>query len=133
MLRQGKMRHFAGKGKREVTKKRVGRHSEAFREMALERMKHSDNISKLAQELGVNRGQLYYWRLRAKSLGHKQKAPPGDPRLAALQRDNEQLKRALADKTLEADFFAGALQKVAARRQQTSDAGETAFTTTSGT
>lgn len=127
------MRHFAGKGNREVNKKRVGRHSEAFRQMAVERMRHSDNIAKLAQELGVNRCQLYYWRQRAKSLTRKQKAPPEDPRLRALRRDNEQLKRALADKTLEADFFAGALQKVAARRQSKSAAGETASTTTSGT
>jgi len=127
------MRQFAGKGNREVTKKRVGRHAKAFREMAVERMKHTDNISELAQELGVSRGQLYYWRGRAKSLGGKQKAPPDDPRLTALRHDNELLKRALADKTLEADFFAGALQKVAARRQKASDAGETAFTTKSGT
>lgn len=132
-MRQEGLRHFAGKGNREVTKKRVGRHTEAFREMAVERMEHSDNISKLAAELGVNRGQLYSWRRRAKSLARKQKAPPGDPRLAALRRDNEQLKRALADKTLEADFFAAALQKIAARRQTNSAPGETASTITSGT
>ena len=101
--------------------------------MAVERMKHTDNISQLAQELGVNRCQLYYWRRRAQSLAGKQKAPPGDPRLAALRRDNEQLKRALADKTLEADFFVAALQKVAARRQTKSGPGETASTTKCGT
>lgn len=116
-----------------MNKKRVGRHSEAFRQVAVERMQHSDNISKLAQELGVNRCQLYYWRSRAKSLARKQKAPPGDPRLAALRRDNEQLRRALAEKMLEVDFFAGTLQKIAARRQTKSGPGETASTTTSGT
>ena len=93
-------------------------------------MKHADNIAKLAQELGVHRCQLYYWRRRAKSWDRKQKAPPEDPRLRALRRDNEQLKRALADKMIEADLFVGALQNVAARRQTKSDPGETVSTTT---
>jgi hypothetical protein len=43
-----------------------------------------------------------------------------------------QLKRLVADKTLEADFFKGALQKVEARRQNNKPAGETASTTKSG-
>ncbi|HLA09494.1 MAG TPA: hypothetical protein VJ023_02685 [Pyrinomonadaceae bacterium] len=34
-----------------------------------------------------------------------------------LRRENSKLKRALADKTLQVDFFKGALQKVEARRQ----------------
>ena len=37
----------------------------------------------------------------------------------------------LAEKTLEADFFKGALQKVEARRQKGSGSGETASTTRS--
>jgi hypothetical protein len=38
----------------------------------------------------------------------------------------------VADKTLEADFFKGALQKVEARRQNNKPTGETASTTKSG-
>ena len=43
-----------------------------------------------------------------------------------------QLKRVLVDKTLELDFFKGALQKVEARRRSNSGTGETASTTRSG-
>jgi hypothetical protein len=43
------------------------------------------------------------------------------------------LKRLLADKTLEVDFFKGALQKVEARRQRKGSSGEQASTTKSGT
>ena len=54
---------------------------------------------------------------------------PG-PRLQRKQvRD---LKRVLAEKTLEVDFFKGALQKIAARRQPNDGAGETASTTKCG-
>jgi hypothetical protein len=38
----------------------------------------------------------------------------------------------LADKTLELDFFKGALQKIEARRQQSEGSGEKASTTKSG-
>jgi len=39
------------------------------------------------------------------------------------------LKRLLAEKTMEVDFFKGALQKVAARRQKKGRTGEMASTT----
>jgi len=42
-----------------------------------------------------------------------------------------QLKRVLVDKTLEVDFFKGALQKVEARRQRTVSSGAKASTTKS--
>jgi hypothetical protein len=41
------------------------------------------------------------------------------------------LKRVLAEKTLELDFFKGALQKVEARRRNSGIAGERASTTKS--
>jgi hypothetical protein len=44
-----------------------------------------------------------------------------------------QLKRVLVDKTLEVDFFKGALQKVEARRQQSGLSGGKASTTKSKT
>jgi hypothetical protein len=45
-----------------------------------------------------------------------------------LRRKVKQLKRVLADKTLEVDFFKGALQKVEARRQRSGSSGATAST-----
>jgi hypothetical protein len=49
-----------------------------------------------------------------------------------LARENRLLKQALGEKTLEVDFFKGALQKVGARSQGNSKPGETASTTKSG-
>jgi len=102
--------------------------------MAVERMKQCDHIGNLARELGVNRCQLYYWRRQAESVaGPQRQAPPAVSGQSALQRQNEQLKKALAGKVLEVDFFKGALQKIEARRQTKSGSGATASTTTSGT
>ena len=57
---------------------------------------------------------------------------PEDPRDAKLREENGCLKRALAEKGLEVDFFKGALQKIAARRQRNTDSGARASTTRSG-
>jgi hypothetical protein len=44
--------------------------------------------------------------------------PPENPRESTLRKEVSLLKRLLAEKTLEVDFFRGALQKVEARRQK---------------
>jgi hypothetical protein len=49
-----------------------------------------------------------------------------------LRKEVSQLKRVLAEKTLELDFFKGALQKIEARRQQKDGSGAKASTTKSG-
>lgn len=46
-------------------------------------------------------------------------------------RKSTRLKRVLVDKTMELDFFKGALQKVEARRQKSGISGEKASTTKS--
>jgi hypothetical protein len=46
----------------------------------------------------------------------------------SLQQQNERLKRALAEKTLEVDFLLGALQQVEARRRQNTASGVRAST-----
>ena len=61
----------------------------------------------------------------------EEESPPGDSEESTLRKENSQLKRALADKTLELDFFKGALQKVEARRRSSEIAGEKASTTKS--
>jgi len=110
-----------------VGKKRVNKYPVAFRQMALERMKSCASVSALADELGVHRTVLYHWQ-RQLEAGHD-----GTPSSAirGLRKEVKDLKRLLADKTLEADFFRGALQKVEARRQKGSSSGETASTTRS--
>jgi transposase len=98
--------------------------------MAVERLKSCDNIVALSQELGVHRRLLYQWRDQSEAL-QSEESPPGSPRESALRKEISQLKRVLADKTLELDFFKGALQKVEARRQQSGISGEKASTTKS--
>lgn len=105
--------------------KQVGKYPREFREIAVGRMKNCANIAGLAQELGVHRSVLYQWR---DQIG----ARPEQAGKSLLERENQRLKEALADKTLEADFFRSALQKVEARRQSSRKAGETASTTESG-
>jgi len=104
--------------------------------MAVARMLSCDNICALAKELGVNRALLYQWRGRAERaarlVAEGGASGQEDPRQAKLLLENGQLKRALADKSLEVDFFKGALQKVAARRQRNTDSGARASTTRSG-
>jgi transposase-like protein len=93
--------------------------------MAMERMKTCASVSALADELGVHRTVLYHWQ-RQLEAGHD-----GTPSSAirGLRKEVKDLKRLLAEKTVEADFFKGALQKVEARRQRDSSSGETVSTT----
>jgi transposase-like protein len=101
-----------------VAKKRVGRYPKEFRWIAVERLKNCDNIVALAQELGVHRRLLYKWRDRLDPAEIPEESPPQNLRESTLRKEVNQLKRLLADKAVEADFFRGALQKVEARRAQ---------------
>jgi transposase-like protein len=115
-----------------VAKQRaMGRYPQAFRKMAVERLKGCDNIVALSEELGVHRRLLYKWRDQLEPIDDGQ-GPPENSKERELRLRVAQLKRLVADKTLEADFFKGALQKVEARRQNSAKAGETASTTESG-
>lgn len=115
-----------------MTKKRVGRHPQAFRQMAVERLKRCDNISELSRELGVHRRLLYSWRDKLEPVDKEDGPPPASSRESTLRKEAGQLKRLLAEKTVEVDFFKGALQKVEARRQREGSSGEKASTTKSG-
>ena len=105
-----------------------------FKRQALERMKLTDNIVQLAQELGIQRPLLYQWEAAAEGRGRKSKGKRR-PSAASVQ-ENENalreevnwLREALAKKVKEADFFKGALQKVEARRQSNVGSGGTEST-----
>jgi len=58
-----------------------------------------------------------------------EESPPGSSRESTLRKEISQLQRVLAEKTLEVDFFKGALQKVEARRRNSGMTGEKASTT----
>lgn len=98
--------------------------------MAVERLKNCDNVVALAEELGVHRRMLYRWRDQLEPIDDG-KSPPENIKERDLRIQLATAKRLLADKTLEVDFFKGALQKVEARRQQQSDSGARTSTTKS--
>ena len=109
---------------------KYARYTEEFRREAVERMKESKNIRALARELGIDKRLLYDWRERAADLSDQR--APANRKTRQLEQENKELKQLLAEKSLEADFFVGALQKVAARRRQSNATGEKASTTKSG-
>jgi transposase-like protein len=98
--------------------------------MAMERMKDCRSVSALADELGVHRTILYQWQRQMEHSGESSGRATSPVR--ELCKQVRELKRVLAEKTLEADFFKGALQKVEARRQSSRTSGGTASTTRSG-
>ena len=99
--------------------------------MAVERLKRCENIVALSEELGVHRRLLYKWRDQLDPVNGDDEPPSENPRESTLRKEVSQLKRLLAEKSLELDFFKGALQKVEARRQKNGISGEKACTTKS--
>ena len=116
-----------------MAKKRVGKFPKAFQQYAVARLKQCDNIVALSKELGVHRRLLYTWRDQLDPAETEDGLPPGNSRETTLRKEVSRLKRALAEKTLEVDFFKGALRAVKARRQRSGNSGETASTPTSET
>ncbi len=88
-------------------------------------MNTCDNIAELSRELGISRNLLYYWRYRS----NESDPPPGRSREFILRKQIIKLKRLLANKTMEVDFFRRALQRVGARRRQKYLSGGEASTT----
>jgi transposase-like protein len=91
-------------------------------------MNAGENVSALAEELGVKARRLYRWRAKLQP----REQDPRRQREAALAQEVGRLKRALADKVLEVDFLRGALHKIEARRQGSGSGGVKASTTRSG-
>ena len=117
-------------------KKTRRRYGDKFKREAVARMEESSNIAALARQLGIDVKMLYQWKWQQegrptrKPLGlTTQAAKWGD--LETLRRENEHLKRVLAEKALEVDFFKGALQQVKARRRGPAGSGETPSTSVS--
>ena len=108
--------------------------SEAFRRRAVEQMESADNIRQLARELDIPWRMLYQWEAKLKGKPKSQgRGQPAEEKVASaeeqeLQQQVRQLREALGKKTLEVDFFKGALQRIEARRQNRAGAGGTPFT-----
>jgi transposase InsO family protein len=93
-----------------------------------------NNIVRLAKRLGIERRLLYKWRDDQEALYFR--ADDGLPlcnsRESTLRRELNRVKRLLAEKTLELDFFRGALRRFEARHQDNNVSGESASTKKSG-
>jgi len=107
-----------------VEQQKGQRYSKEFRQQAVERMNACSNIVQLARDLGVCRRVLYNWRDRFDETDHPQQRS----RELILRKQILKLKRLLANKILEVDFFRHALQRVGARRCQRSSSGGNAST-----
>ena len=108
-----------------MEQKKVQRYSNEFRKQAVERMRECDNVVHLARKLGICRRVLYNWRDRLDETD----PPRARSRELILRHQITRLKRLLANKTLEVDFFRHALQRVGARRRQNFHPGDKASTT----
>ena len=113
------------------------RYSEKFKREAVARTQEWNNITALARHLGIDRKMLYQWKWQQEGRPPRKPLPLTTQAaergsLETLRRENMHLKRVLAEKTLEVDFFKGALQKVEARRRSRAGSGETPSTSESG-
>jgi transposase-like protein len=110
------------------TNKRSNRYPVGFQRDAVERMKHCEDIGKLAEELGVSRGALYLWRRRAEGLrSYRDAARSGHPAAADDPQTNKireleakvaALEGELGRRSLEASFFESALRRVEGLRRR---------------
>lgn len=111
------------------------RHSLEFKRQAVERMKSCENVHALARELGIERKLLYTWKYQLEGRPEPRRANLGiaaeDRKEKQLRDEIAKLKSALADKTLENDFFRSALLKIKEARQKSTGTGASASTRTS--
>ena len=67
-------------------KKRVGKFPKAFRQMAVDRLTHCENIVALAKELGISRRLLYTWREKLEPVASGE-GPPATSRESTLRHE----------------------------------------------
>jgi hypothetical protein len=121
--------------------KRSKRYPVGFQRDAVERMKNSEDIGKLAEELGVSRGALYLWKRKGEGLPSYRdrardgyEAPPDDERartIRELEAKVASLEGEVGRRSLETSFFKSALRKVEAARRRNDEPGAMRCTTKS--
>lgn len=118
-----------------ASKPKWRRHSVEFKRQAVERMKTCENIRELARELEIQQKLLYTWKYQFEGRPEPRHANLGiaaeDRKEKRQEAEIAKLKSALAEKSLEIDFFKSALLKIKERRQQNIDSGAAASTTPS--
>jgi transposase len=108
-------------------KRKWQRRSAAFKKMAVERMKEG-YIRDLAKELGVPVSGLYRWKQLAERRLAEAAEDPRERHVRKLEEKVKELQGVIGQKTLELDFFAGALRRIKESRQQRNDSGGTPST-----
>ncbi|MGA2271579.1 MAG: transposase [Bryobacteraceae bacterium] len=111
------------------------RHTVEFKRQVVERMKTCENIHALARELKLQRKLLYTWKYQFEGRPEPRHANLGttaeERKDKPLRDEITKLKSALAEKTLENDFFKSALLRVKEGRRQSIGTGASASTTPS--
>jgi transposase-like protein len=111
------------------------RHTVEFKRQVVERMKTCENIEALAQEVNIQRKLLYTWKYQFEGRPEPRHANLGitaeDRKEKQHREEIAKLKAALADKTLENDFFRSALLKIKEGRQRSTEPGDSASTRSS--
>ena len=120
---------------------RSKRYPVGFQRDAVERMKHCEDIGKLAEELGVSRGALYLWKRKGEGLlSYRDAARKGHPaaaddpqvkKIRELEAQVASLEGELGRRSLEVSFFKSALRKVEGLHRQSGESGGTVSTTRS--
>jgi transposase len=121
--------------------KRARRYAVGFQRDTVERMKHCEDIGKLADELGVSRGALYLWKRKSEGLlSYRDAARQGHPaaaddpqanKIRELEAKVAGLEGELGRCSVEARFFKSALRKVEGLRRQSEKPGAIPSTTKS--
>jgi transposase-like protein len=111
------------------------RHTVEFKRQVVERMKTCENIHALACELKIERKLLYTWKYQFEGRPEPRHANLGttaeERKQKQLRDEVAKLKMALAEKSLETDFFKSALLRIKEARQPSTAPGATASTTPS--
>jgi transposase len=112
------------------------RHKREFKKAAVERMKVCDNATALARELDIERKLLYVWKYQFEGRPEARHASymetPEETTERKLREEIARLKQALADRSLEIDFFKGALRRIEEGRPSKSSTGDPASMPKSG-
>ena len=108
------------------------RHTEEFKRQVVQRMKTCDNIEALSRELKIQRKLLYSWKYQFEGRPeprHANLAKTAEERKEKQFQDKiSKLESALAQKTLELDFFRSALLRIKEGRQRSTATGASVST-----
>lgn len=81
------------------------KYSKSFKQKAVELSNVRGNVQEVARELGINAEYIYRWRREMKNHSSVAFSGNGNKQLTPEQKENERLRRELADVKLERDIL----------------------------